>query len=185
MDVTEDSEISGWDIILEYARSPNWTHPMTEKKLEEQLGNRYQSSNWTWALFAVTGAENTVDALLAVEKLMPKSMTKSPSSPPSLTANTEQLTTSKNELREAILELHKRGHLPDLPDIDQLLNPPLKRADSDSVELNFSEGEKGLEEIRDFLKRKLKGDSEEEDPEEEVKEEPPFELDAVKALEAA
>ncbi|KAF9256819.1 hypothetical protein L218DRAFT_1006940 [Marasmius fiardii PR-910] len=146
---------SSWGIISKCATS-NWTLPFTEKKLKDILGEAYNPDHWSKALYAVAGVKSTKDAVAAVEALILTCQNShSHSMPQPAWSNTNQLVQSENELKEVVTELYNCGCLQDLSEIDDLLDPPIEHEDLDSVEMdNFADGDKGLQEIKDYVKRK-------------------------------
>ncbi|KAL0063893.1 hypothetical protein AAF712_009175 [Marasmius tenuissimus] len=188
MDVDGEAEkesgvVEGWKIILEFAQS-GMTLPEAEKKLKSHLGSCYKAADWQVALFAVTGSETSKEALAAVQKLMPvtKASDSRCSTMGSNPVSIQQIQESEIELMECVKELYSRGHLENVQDVNNLVDPAAEREDADNMEVTgFDDSEAGLEGIWDYVLNKTQGprkDGEDEDDEE-------FVMDSAKVLEAA
>ena len=92
-----------------------------------------------------------------------------------------ELQQAEKDLLESVHTLKDRNHIRgEIPSLDDILDPAIEREDADSEETdNFADGEKGLEQIVNYVQKKQSGETEEKEEEEE---EPQFKLDWKEAL---
>jgi hypothetical protein len=170
---------AAWDVVLEFARVVPMTLPEAMKRLEAILGEDYVPSEWSPALDAVMDAEeNIVAAEEAVRALMPDFSKVSQSSLrtdatgaplPSPIASDRWLKEAENAFSDVLLRLRKerciRG---DEASLDDLLNPLIEQEDLDSEFLRFADGDVGVDQILDYIRKQDEdSDDDEEAPEPE------------------
>ncbi|KAK0215530.1 hypothetical protein IW262DRAFT_1299790 [Armillaria fumosa] len=192
VDATSSTQ-AGWELVLKFAQS-DWTLPHVEQELMTLLRDDYDAAYWRKPLKAVMDAEgNVAEAVSAVTLLMPSDFEDHPSqslqplSDQDQFASCSSLKDAENECLEAVKALKSHHCIKgDLISLDDLLDPLAEQEDADLEELNnFADGDKGLHQMIDYVRKQLDVEKAGDEEEEEEAEPEVYSIDFGKALLAA